>query len=121
MKDFGKQQRGVSFMGFILLVALGLFLVILGIKTVPAYIQNAQIASIMQTIASDSVLQSSSIKDIKAAYDKRASLNDIDDVTAEDIEIDQEGGSLKLSASYKKTIPVAGNVSLLLEFNPSSK
>ncbi|MEQ1532110.1 MAG: DUF4845 domain-containing protein [Sideroxydans sp.] len=121
MKDFGKQQRGVSFMGFILLVALGLFLVILGMKTVPAYIHSAQIASIMKTIAGDSVLQSSSIKDIKAAYAKRASLNDIEDVTAEDLEIDQEGGSLKLSASYKKTIPVAGNVSLLLEFNPSSK
>lgn len=121
MKAFSKQQRGVSFMGFILIAALGLFLAILGMKAVPAYIQEAQITSIFKTMAGESELKNVSIKEIKDVYTKRADINDIKDITADDIEIDQEGGSLKLSASYKKTIPVAGNVSLLLEFNPSSK
>ncbi len=121
MKSFSNQQRGVSFMGFILIAALGLFLVILGMKMIPAYIQSAQITSIFKTIAASQELQTGTIRDIKAAYSKRADIDDIKDVTVEDIEIEQESGSLKLSASYKKTIPVAGNVSLLLEFNPSSK
>ena len=54
------------------------------------------------------------------SYRKRANINYITDITAEDIDISKEGGRLKLSASYSVKIPLAGNITLLLEFNPSS-
>jgi hypothetical protein len=44
----------------------------------------------------------------------------ITDITADDIEISKDAGALTLSASYSVKIPVAGNMSLVLEFNPSS-
>jgi hypothetical protein len=47
-------------------------------------------------------------------------MDSITDITAEDIVIDRDSGRLVLSASYQVKIPVAGNMSLLLEFNTSS-
>jgi hypothetical protein len=120
MKATADRQRGVTFVGFILIAAGVIFAAIIGMKLVPAYIHSAQIAQIFRTIASDPAMQGASIKDIKDSYTKRANINYITDITAEDIEISKDEGRLVLSTSYSVKIPVAGNITLLLEFNPRS-
>ena len=120
MKTMSHKQRGIGFFGFILIAAGVIFVAILGMKLVPPYIHSAQIAQIFKTIASDPAMQDASIKDIKDSYTKRANINYITDITAEDIEISKGDGMLSLSTSYTVKIPVAGNITLLLEFNPSS-
>ena len=47
-------------------------------------------------------------------------MNNISLVTAEDIDIVNNSGGLSLSVSYSVKIPLVGNASLVLEFNPSS-
>jgi len=114
------KQRGMGIMGFIML-AVGIVLVaILGMKMVPPYIHSAQITQIFKAIASDPVMQGASIKDIKESYVKRANVNYITDITADDIEIAKGDGQLSLSASYSIRIPLVANITLLLDFNPSS-
>ena len=120
MKSLVNRQRGVGFVGLILIAAGLIFLAILGMKMVPPYLHSAQIAKILKTIANDPAMQNATIKDIKESYSKRANINYITDITAEDIDIMKGDGSLSLSASYSVKIPLAGNVTLLLEFNPSS-
>lgn len=120
MKAFAYRQRGVSFVGMIF-IATGLILVaILGLKMIPPYVYNAQIAKIFQTIASDPAMRDAPIREILEAYNKRATVNSITAITAEDIEVIKEDGVLSLSAKYSVKIPLAGNVSMVLEFNPSS-
>jgi hypothetical protein len=120
MKALANRQLGISFVGLILIAAGLMFLAILGLKMVPPYMHSAQIAQILKTIANDPAMRGATIKDIKESYSKRANINYITDITAEDIDIVQGDGSLSLSASYEVKIPIAGNVTLLLEFNPSS-
>lgn len=120
MKATMIKQRGISFMGFIMIAAGLIFVAILGLKLVPAYMHSMQISHIMKEIVNAPEMQNASIKDIKESYSKRANINYITDITAEDIEITKENGTLTLSASYSVKIPIAGNASMLLEFNPSS-
>jgi len=120
MNTSARQQRGVSFFGFIWIAAGLIFVAIVGMKMVPAYVHSAQIGSILKTIATDPAMQTGTIKDIKESYTKRASINYITDITAEDLDISKEGNILSLSANYAVKIPVAGNVTLLIEFHPSS-
>jgi len=54
------------------------------------------------------------------SFSKRASIDDITAVKAEDIEIASSGGRLELSASYAIKVPLVANVTLCLEFNPTS-
>jgi hypothetical protein len=114
------QQRGMSFGGFI----FGAFLLVLfgitGLKLIPAYMQAAQIKNIFVTIAHDPDMQKATPHDIQASFDKGASINNITAIKASDIDISSDGGMPVLSASYAVKVPLIGNVSLYMEFNPSS-
>ena len=114
------KQRGLSFSGFIFgafaLVVLGIF----GLKLIPAYMQDATIKNLFVAIANDPEMQKASPGTVRMSFSKRSSIDDIRAIKAEDIEIASEGGRLVLSASYAVKVPLGGNVSLYLEFNPSS-
>ena len=65
-------------------------------------------------------MQSAPLPKIRESFSKRAIINNITVVSANDIQIDKDAGTLTLSVSYPVKIPLAGNVSLLLEFSASS-
>jgi len=114
------QQRGVTFGGFVfgafLLVVVGMF----GLKLIPAYMQDAQIKNMFNVIANDPDMQKASPREIRASFDKRASIDAIKSIKAEDIEISIDNGKPYLSVSYSVKIPLVGNISLVMEFNPTS-
>lgn len=120
MKALARKQRGVGLGGLFMIAVAIVFVAILGMKLVPAYIHSAQIAQIFKGIANDPSMQGASIKEIQESYTKRANINYITDITAEDIDIIKGEGRLSLSTSYSVKIPLVGNVTLLLEFNPRS-
>lgn len=121
MKTISKQQRGVTFGGFIMVLALLGGLAIFAMKLIPAYMENGKIQKAFDAIVRDPVMQAATVAEIKDSFYKRASTMDsVTVVTANDIEISKADGQLRLSASYSKKIPLAGNVSLMVEFNPSA-
>ncbi|MDO8991321.1 MAG: DUF4845 domain-containing protein [Sideroxyarcus sp.] len=120
MTALAGRQRGISFVGFLLIAVGAVLVAVMGMKVVPAYVHSAQIAQILKTIADDPDMQGASIKEIKESYGKRANVNYITDITAEDIEIVKDDGQLTLSTNYTVVIPLVGNATLVLEFNPSS-
>jgi len=114
------KQRGLTFSGFMGGVVILVLASTIGLKLIPAYIQDSTIKNIFISIVNDPEMQKASPRDIRMAFNKRASIDDIRAITAEDIAIEKDGDRLVLSASYPVKIPLAGNVSLYLEFNPSS-
>lgn len=120
MKTLAYRQRGISLSGLLMTaVALGVAAVF-GMKLIPPYMQDAQIKNIFNAVAQDPEMQDVQVRDIRLAFDKRAGVAGVTAIKMDDIEITKEGGSISLSASYVVKMPLAGNVSLLLEFNPSS-
>lgn len=120
MRGWKNRQQGLGFGNFIMSAFALIVVALLGMKVVPAYVHSAQISQIFREIVADPALQNVPTSSIEMAYRKRASINDIKDLKVEDIEIVNEGGSLKLSASYEVKVPLVGNISLVLAFNPSS-
>ena len=114
------KQRGLTLSGFMGGVVILVLASTIGLKLIPAYIQDSTIKNVFISIASDPEMQKASPRDIRMAFNKRASIDDIRAITAENIAIEKDGDRLVLSASYPVKIPLAGNVSLYLEFNPSS-
>jgi len=114
------KQRGLGFSGFLFGAAALVFASILGMKLIPAYMQDARIKNTFVVIANDAELQKASPRDIRMAFSKRAEIDDIKAVLPDDIEIAKDGERLVLSASYDVRIPLFANISLYLEFNPSS-
>ncbi len=120
MKSMASSQRGVSLSGLLIWVMLLIFAGIGAMKIIPAYMQNAEIKGILDTIAHDPEMQSAPASTIRESFGKRAMMNNISVVTAENIDIVKNSGGLSLSVNYSMKIPLAGNASLLIEFNPSS-
>jgi len=114
------KQCGLTFSGFLSGVVILIFVSVTGLKLIPAYMQDSTIKNVFISIVNDPEMQKASPRDIRMAFNKRASIDDIRAITAEDIAIEKDGDRLVLSASYPVKIPLAGNVSLYLEFNPSS-
>lgn len=120
MNMISHKQRGVSFLGFLMGAFVLIFVAIVGMKMVPAYLHSQQIAQILKSISEDPAMQKAAISEIKMSYSKKANINYINDITAEDIDIEKEGGQLTLRADYVVKIPLVANITLLLEFHPSS-
>lgn len=114
------QQRGLSLSGLLVGAVILVFIALLGFKLIPAYLEDARIKNTFVAIAGDPELNKASVRDIKLAFSKRADIDDIRVLKPDDIEIAKDGETLVLSASYTIMIPLTGNVSLSLDFNPSS-
>jgi len=114
------KQRGLSFSGFIFGAFLLILLSIIGLKLIPAYMEDATIENLFVTIASDPEMQGAAVGAVKMSFTKRASIENVRAIGADDIEISKADGRLTLSASYAVKVPLVANVSLYLEFNPSS-
>jgi len=118
--SWAKKQQGMGFGSLITIIAAVLFLVILGMKIVPTYLHNMQIEHIFKEIVNDPEMKNVTDKEIRASYTKRALIDYINDLAADDVEISKDGGHITLSANYTVKIPVAGNISLVIEFSPSA-
>jgi hypothetical protein len=119
-KAMPSKQRGLTFSGFIFGAFILVLVVITGLKLIPAYMESAKISNLFTVIANDPEMQKASQRDIRMSFSKRASIEDITAITADDIEIASNGGRPELSASYAVKVPLVANVSLHLEFTPTS-
>jgi hypothetical protein len=114
------KQRGLGLSGFLFGAVALILASILGLKLIPAYMQDARIKNTFVTIANDPEMQKASAHNIRMSFSKRAEIDDIKAIKSEDVEIAKDGERLVLSASYSLVIPLFANISLSLDFNPSS-
>ncbi|MDD4927900.1 MAG: DUF4845 domain-containing protein [Gallionella sp.] len=113
-------QRGLSFTGFLLGAFIFVLVSMFAMHLIPAYMENAEINKILADIAKDPDMQKATAKEIRASFNSRALIDTISSINGGDLVIDNKSGKLVLSASYYVKTPLVGNVSLYLDFNPSS-
>jgi hypothetical protein len=108
-------QRGMSFWGTLIVLAALILLGTVGLKSMPAYLEFNAIRTAVKKIGKED-LASMTKKDIAQAFDKQASVDNIDSISGADLQFD---GSV-ITAEYQKVIPLFGNISILLDFNVTS-
>ncbi len=113
-------QRGLTLTGMLLVTTLVVVVGILGMKVVPELIQYWKVLRVIKAVAQDNDVRGGTVADVRAAFDRRANIDQIDAVTFKDIDVTKEGNNLVLSFAYTKRIPLVGPVSLLIDFEGSS-
>lgn len=115
-----KSQKGVTFLGMAIIIGILIFGAIIGMKMAPAYIEYMAVKKVVHAMAQES-LNTMSKKDIKDAFNRRASIDDIHSITADDLNIEKdETGSTVVSTQYQVIKPIMGNVSVMIDFTTSS-
>jgi uncharacterized protein DUF4845 len=112
-----RRHSGLSLIGLIVIAALLAVALLVGFKLTPPYIEYLSLKNVLNTIINEPEIRDATVKDIRSSFSRRAQIADVNTVTANDIEISRQGGTLTLSTSYSVKVPLAGNVSACLDFD----
>ncbi|MGQ0441867.1 MAG: DUF4845 domain-containing protein [Methylophilaceae bacterium] len=116
-----KKQRGMTFMGLIIVGAIGLSIVFAGIQIAPAYIEYFGVKKIIKKIGDDPNFDSMSKKDIIESFNKGANVGYVTVITGNDLIISKdEDGKQVVMAEYPVVKPLAFNLSALMDFKAST-
>jgi hypothetical protein len=115
-----KSQRGVSLSGLLVGAVIFALLALITMKVLPEWIEYGKIVKVVKATAADSGLKEAPVGQVRASFDKRADIDVIKSITAEDLDISKEGGDLVISFAYTKKVPLFANVSLVFDFEGSS-
>ena len=113
------RQRGISLMGLIIGLFVLIFVALLGFKVLPPILEFRTARAAIQAIARER--QTSSVQEIRKAFDARAQIDDIATVKGSDLEVTKEGGEVVIGFAYRKEVPLFANVGLYLDFVANSK
>lgn len=115
-----QQQKGFSLSGLLVASFFLIMLAVLGMKLAPVYLEYSSIKKNLEATAKEASSQETDINQIKMAFVKRAQIDNIKSITAQDIKVKKENGRVILSTQYVKQIPLVSNISLHIDFDATS-
>jgi hypothetical protein len=116
-----KRQRGVTFVGMVFIAGLIVFGAIIGIKLIPAYIEYATVKNHLRELANGPEARSGNPGEIIQNFRKRAQVDDVKSVSAEDLTIERDGNDVVISATWSTRVKLFGNLSACIDFEASSR
>jgi hypothetical protein len=111
----------MGFAGVLVLLIAIVFVAIIGMKLVPAYIEYYTIKNAVTAITQSGELRNATVADVRKAFQSRADVDDIRAVTPADLEVTKEGNEVVIAFAYEKRIPLFSNISVLIDFASSTK
>ncbi|MDR3480665.1 MAG: DUF4845 domain-containing protein [Burkholderiaceae bacterium] len=112
----GNTQRGVSLVGLIFILAILGAIGIVALKVVPTV---TEFMTIKKSIVAAKAT-GNSIPEIRNSFDKRADTGYVDSIAGKDLDIVKTADGFDVSFAYEKKIPLAGPVSLVIDYQGST-
>jgi hypothetical protein len=114
------RQRGMTMLGILVLVVVVGAWVYAGIRMAPKYLEYMRIASTLEQVRDEYDSNPGTTEFmLRKAVERRFDIEMVEVITSNDIEIKKDGALFTMRAAYDDTVPLAGNVSFLLEFDKS--
>lgn len=115
-----QKQRGMTFIGILILVIIGVAFTLLVVKLSPSYIEFFSVKKIMSAMANDPAFPGMSANEIRGSFDRRATIDYVTTVTGKDLDISKEDGQNVASIEYSQKIPLVWNISACMDFAAST-
>ncbi len=113
----GQRQGGISLIGFLLLMAVGSFVVLFAVRVAPIYFDHYLIKSTIESLNKDPDIQSKSREEILGLLQNRWDINNIETVKKKDVRIARDEGNLKLQLKYEVSRNVYANLDVVVRFD----
>ncbi|HEY0722267.1 MAG TPA: DUF4845 domain-containing protein [Gammaproteobacteria bacterium] len=112
-----KSQQGVSFATVMLLAPLvGVFILVV-IKLLPVYVENAAVKSVLQGVAGERTETYTTPKQVMDTLLKRLDINDVKHVGRDEIMVEREGTFYNVTIEYEVRVPLFYNISIVTNFS----
>jgi hypothetical protein len=112
------RQRGLALSALVVWGVLISLVAILGIRVLPEVIDYYKIRQAVKAVAADS--SGKSVTELRQVFGKYAEVEHIKTISASDLDIHKEDNQVIVSFAYERRVPLAGNVSLVIDFQGSS-
>ncbi len=112
-----KSQRGISLIGLFLVGLIAVALIALGFRVVPAVVEYIAIERAVQKIKNEG----STVRELQAAFDRHATIDDITSISSRDLDITKEGDRIVISYAYAKKVPITDTVALVIDFSGTTR
>ncbi len=115
-----QKQQGMTFIGLVLMVAGIVFVAVIGMKMIPAYLEYMSVKKAINIIETHPDFPQMTSKQVRETFDKTVRIDNIQSVTANDLIISQGSTGPVVTAEYQVVVPLMGNVSALMDFYTST-
>lgn len=111
------RQRGMTFLGILILVAFVGIFVYGGLKLTPVYLEYMNVARSMDSLRNEA--PGSNPNALRVALQKRFDIDDVQSITVRDVEITRDGENWIVRAAWERTTPFVANVGFIVTFDKS--
>jgi hypothetical protein len=116
-----KQQRGVTAIGWLVLLIPVAICVYAGIRVTPVYLNYMNVVHNLTLVASEIDNGTASVPAIRIAIEKHFNVDYIEYPDVKDLKITRDNGNWKIEANYDDQAPLFANIAILVTFNKTVK
>ena len=113
-----QRQRGISFIGFIIVLAVVGFFLFLGMRIGPVYLEYFTIRKAVNQVAAEA--PGPDLQAIRRAMDRQMTIDYADSFKPEFIRVVREGNQVNLVLNYEIRKPLIYNLDFVAKFHHSA-
>ncbi len=110
-----RNQRGLSAIGFLVLLFVGGFMLTAAFKVAPLFMDNYFVNGSLQALANEDVHKMSE-RDIRRKVSAALTLNNVRDINISALKVDRKKTHTLVSLNYEKRVNFMGNVDVVVVF-----
>ena len=115
---FARSQKGMSILGWLMVLALVAFLASAAFKVLPHYFDYMSLEKIITAVETDSASQVTTVGDFYSHVEKGMAVNSIRNLSLKDaLKVKQENNEFRAHLKYEKREPLIQNIDLVVRFD----
>ena len=111
------KQRGLSYTGWLMVIAIVAMISVMAFRVVPVYMQHATVVTIIKSLQDEPDIGRKSRAEIRAILGKRFNMNMVTSVSGKDITITKKNHTMFVELNYQVKQPVVHNMEVLMTFS----
>jgi len=109
-------QKGMTAIGWLLVLGLIAFFTLITLRLVPAYLEFGKVTSVLESLKNEPGITAKTRGEIIKMVSKRFDVNDVYDVDPKLVQVKKDKGVLKVSINYERREHLVGNVDVVTTF-----
>ncbi|GAB4117977.1 MAG: DUF4845 domain-containing protein [Gammaproteobacteria bacterium] len=115
----GRQQRGLTFISFLIVLIVLMSVGYLGLKMVPHYINFYSVKSSMNSVAEESRVEAMSVGQMRSNLLQKLNVNFITNISPQDIKFSRTASGNLMTVDYRTCESIVANVEACMDFKHS--
>lgn len=111
-----QHQRGITFLGMIVVGGVLVSGAILGMQVFPTYIEFLAVKKAVQKASAGNT-----VPEVRSIFDKATQIDAISTIAAKDLDVSKQGDKVVVSFAYQREIHLAGPAYLVMKYQGSSR